>query len=160
MRQEMVMRSYDIGGKRVNEVKLTVKCGDDKVGHCMINLADEQELSQFKEHHLVDDDGRVLTTARDPLCGGARVKLQVIRKHSNPGSSATMTSSRPSPRGPRAPSAPAAHTSAARSSAPPPPDAPGQTPRDLTGADKFDDWDDSDEESASTEHRTTSVRSG
>ena len=26
-----------------------VKCGDDKVGHCMINLADEQGLSQFKE---------------------------------------------------------------------------------------------------------------
>ena len=49
MRQQMAMRIYDIGGKRVNEVKLTVKCGDDKVGHCMINLADEQGLSQFKE---------------------------------------------------------------------------------------------------------------
>jgi hypothetical protein len=102
MRQQMAMRIYEIGGKRINEVKLTVKCGNDTIGHCMVNLADEQGLSQFREHHLMDEDGNVMPSSN----GGARVKLQVIRQDTNakaPSSPGGTGSQAPTPQRPQVP---------------------------------------------------------
>ena len=65
------MKAFDIDGERVKELKVIVRCGDQDLGLLMVNLGDEQPLSQFRDYQLVDESGANT---------GARVNLQIRRQ--------------------------------------------------------------------------------